>query len=289
MGLLSRLADLRAALLARFAALAAAVGEFISSCRGHLEQRRQQAWHLLPSRLLTASTVQWLAGVAALATALVYAASLQGIGVGGRLPWLQPQATADAVAMAADIGLPPAALRPLQPAHTEQAAMQARELLQQKKQQQKAAAQLLLLQQQQQQEAAAQLLQQQQQAAAAQLIQQQQAAAELAAAQQRQQQQQRVAVLSKSTASRIVKEWLVSVCAAQSFGFLSVCNPECCFALPASIPTCLPHRPPDPALARTSCLVASPAGHQGRGHGAPPPHRAPVTGAGGADADCSAD
>jgi hypothetical protein len=176
--------------------------------------------------------------------------------------------------MAADIGLPPAALRPLQPAQTEQAALQTRELLQQQKQQQQAAAQLLqqqkqqqeaaaqlLHQQQQAQQAAAQLLQQQQQAAAAQLIQQQQAAAELAAAQQRQ--QQRVAVLGKSTASKIVKEWLVSVQPRAVASHLHASRQQdAALPLTTSILSCLPCLL-DPALADRLPCLACPAGHQG--------------------------
>ena len=182
------LSNAQAALLSRLggaaAAEAAAAGSSGSGGGGGINPLAEPA--PLP-RVGLRAAVPWLASGAALAAVLLFGLRSRAV-CSGWSAWMQPPVTAEAAQTAADIGLPPQALRP----HYSAA-----------EQQQAAAAQSWLLwpapgaaagqQQQQQQEEQQRQQQQQQQGQAA-------AAAE---------QQRRVAPISQQAATKLVQQWLV--------------------------------------------------------------------------------
>ena len=198
-GMLSLLSSARSALAARFAGGPSAAESTASSAASELPpQLRRQGF--LPLPLSAARTLQALAGAAALAVGVWLGVGMRAQGSGGAAAWPdglwpgQPGVPPEAAQAAADIGLPPGALR-MEQQLSERWAQQQRE-------QQQAAAE----QQRRQQEEAAQ----QQAAASAAAAARQQDAGPVAAAPQQQQQRKAVEALSQSAAEKLVKQWLVS-------------------------------------------------------------------------------
>ncbi|PSC67149.1 ACCUMULATION AND REPLICATION OF CHLOROPLASTS chloroplastic [Micractinium conductrix] len=196
-GMLSLLSSARSALAARFAGGPSAAESTASSAASELPpQLRRQGF--LPLPLSAARTLQALAGAAALAVGVWLGVGMRAQGSGGAAAWPgglwpgQPGVPPEAAQAAADIGLPPGALR-MEQQLSERWAQQQRE-------QQQAAAE----QQRRQQEEAAQ----QQAAASAAAAARQQDAGPVAAAPQQQQQRKAVEALSQSAAEKLVKQWL---------------------------------------------------------------------------------